>query len=272
MNIGLIGAENSHAVHFAQVINEKSSYPGYRITHIFGEDAPAQAAKMAETYGLVNCATEEEVLAACDAVVITYRKGSAHYEPTMRALKAGKAVFNDKPFAVTTEQAKEITEYATENNLLLCGGSNLKSLDCWDGVRAKIKPGTTLVLSFPADKDSEYDGYWFYGIHSVEVCLTLFGEDYQGVSSSINGDTIMTNVRYADRQCVILNNPNFSYSRMDAVLYNGDQVEHLSLPLNYPSIGPDEFVGMLKSGKAPHAYPFFVKAVDLVADIIEASK
>lgn len=52
-----------------------------------------------------------------DAVVIATNV-STHHELAMKALKAGKHVFVEKPFAETTAKAEEIVEYAEKNKLV----------------------------------------------------------------------------------------------------------------------------------------------------------
>ncbi|MBU2526128.1 MAG: Gfo/Idh/MocA family oxidoreductase [Bacteroidetes bacterium] len=42
-----------------------------------------------------------------------------HYQNTLQCLRAGKAVFCEKPFAINTAQVKEMIELATEKNLFL---------------------------------------------------------------------------------------------------------------------------------------------------------
>ncbi len=52
-----------------------------------------------------------------DAVVIATNV-STHYDLAMRALRAGKHVFVEKPFAETAEKAEEMVEFAEKNKLV----------------------------------------------------------------------------------------------------------------------------------------------------------
>jgi len=267
--IGLIGAENSHAAHFLETINRQQRYGGVSIKHIYGGDDPEKSCKLAGEFDLQNCGSEEEVIENSDAVVVTYRKGSLHHDAVMKALRAGKSVFNDKPFATKTGDAREIADYARGGNLLLCGGSNIKSLEGVASAAQKIEPGDTVVISFAADPDSEYDGYFFYGIHSVETCLTLFGLDYRSVSSTRDGGTVVSIVSYPKNKCVIMTSPGLL--RLDITVYGNDKTVHYPVSLEYESVGPDEFVQMLLSNKPPRDYEFYAKAVELTNDIIRSS-
>jgi hypothetical protein len=266
MNIGLIGAENSHAKHFCEAINKKRGFPRYAITHLFGGDAPETASALCGEYRISECASEEAVIAACDAVVVTYRKGSRHYQPVMKALKYGKAVFNDKPFTTDPEQAAEIVAYAEQHKLLLCGGTSLKSLPAIFSLRERIKPADSVVISYAADYDCPYDGYWFYGIHSAELCLTLCGEGYTGVSAFRNGgDTVIT-VVYPDRSCTIVTSPN-AYD-LHLTITGSGVTETAKGFSSYESAAPAEFIKMLETGKPPREYSFYRKSVELMTEII----
>ena len=269
MNIGLIGAENSHAEHFCQVINRDEKYPGFTITHVYGGDNPPICAKLCAEYSLTECATEDEVISLCDALVVTYRKGSLHYGPVMKALKAGKAVFNDKPFATDVSQAQNIADCAKLNDALLYGGSSVKDLSGLSGVNEKITADSTVVISFSANPESEYDGFWFYGIHSVELCIKLLGQNYKTVSAFRTGNNVISSVNYGNRRAVIVNTPDAS--GLNVSIQSGDESETINVPMNYQSVCPDEFIKMLMTGKAPYDYTFYVESVRLMGMIIESA-
>ncbi len=54
-------------------------------------------------------------------IIINLTVPKAHASVSLKALKAGKNVYNEKPFAVTREEAKEIIDLADENGLLVGG-------------------------------------------------------------------------------------------------------------------------------------------------------
>jgi len=267
MNIGLIGAENSHTKAFGKLFNTEGKSPGNRITHVYGDDSAEAAEKLAAEFGLTICATEEELLAACDAVVITYRCGSRHYEPAMRALKAGKAVFNDKPFAATAEQAKALGDYAAANGLLLTGGSSWKSVPAVLNLRKELVPGSTAVISYGADVASPYDGFTFYGIHSVELCLSLFGTDYKSVSAVNHHGAVVATVVYETGQCVIMTRPDVYDLQLLHVTPGQSTVCDMSDMGG--NICPEEFAKMLETNKAPHPYGSFAESITLLTEIMD---
>jgi len=260
MNIGLIGAENSHARHFCRTIEMR---------YIYGADDPEECARLCAEYGLEECASEEELIAKSDAVVVTYRKGSMHYEPVMKAIRAGRPVFNDKPFATDLRQAQEIAALARETGVPLTGGTSLKGLPELPAIRESIGPGSTVVISFAADPASEYDGYWFYGIHAAELCLVLCGEDFKYVEAFENHGVVVSNVAYPDRLCVLVTAPQ-SGGLVVSVTNGGETACH-TIPLNYQDVGPAEFADMARTGQPPREYSHYTRAVELVGRIMESA-
>ena len=80
---------------------------------------PERARKAAETYGL-RVMTDEEIYADPDIeMVINLTYPTAHYEVTRAALLAGKHVHSEKMFAITLDQADELTRIAREKRLSL---------------------------------------------------------------------------------------------------------------------------------------------------------
>ena len=267
MVIGMIGAENSHAAHFLNVINKKKLYEDVYAGYIYGGDDPETSNKLSEQYNLEQCPDEEAVIEKSDAIVITYRKGSLHYSAAMKALRASKPVFVDKPFTVDEKEAQEIIEYAGEHGLLISGGSSVKELSDVKDVSNKIKPGDTVVISFTADPKSEYDGYFFYGIHCVEVCLTLFGLEYDSVSAVRNGDTVISTIAYPQNTCIIITTPEIA--ALDVVVYGKNETKHYPIVMDYQDIGPKDFIEMINTGKMPRDYSFYSTSVKLMNEIIK---
>jgi len=269
MNIGLIGAQNSHARHFCNAINKTGNWPGVKIRYVYGADDPTESAKLCAAFGLAEVASEAELIAKSDAVVVTYRKGSEHYPPVMAALKAGKPVFNDKPFATDLREAKEIAALAEALNVPLTGGTNLKGLPELPAIRESIVPGSTVVISFAADPSSEYDGYWFYGIHAAELCLVLCGEGFTSVDAFENHGVVMSYVNYPDKQCILVTAPQSGDLKISVT--NGGQTVCYAIPLNYQDVGPGEFVAMAQTGQPPRKYSHYTRAVELVGGIIASA-
>jgi len=272
MTIGMIGAQNSHAAHFLNAINSEKLYEGVRAGYIYGGDDPETCAKLATLHNLEDCPDEETLIEKSDAVVITYRKGSMHYKAAMKALHAGKPAFIDKPFTTDVYEAKKIVDYANENGLLICGGSNLKGISGIADISGKIEPGDTVVFSYFTDPASEYDGYFFYGIHTVELCLSIFGLDYKNVSAVNNDGMVVSIVSYPENTCVIVTSPEFqTFDVVDVVVHGKKATTHYPLALDYQNVGSDELIDMVKTGKPPRDYSFYETSIKLINEIVQSA-
>ncbi|MDL2294196.1 Gfo/Idh/MocA family oxidoreductase [Ruminococcaceae bacterium OttesenSCG-928-D13] len=73
-----------------------------------------------EKFGLPKAATVEELLADPEVqIVVNLTIPAAHHEINMKAMKAGKNVYCEKPLAMTLADANEEVAFAEQNSLLL---------------------------------------------------------------------------------------------------------------------------------------------------------
>jgi len=271
MNLGLLGVENSHAKNFCRAFNELKRHDGFRITSLYGGDDLKTAASLSDEFGITQYETEEEVIERTDALVATYRSGSAHHASAMKALKAGKPLFLDKPFTTCPDETAEILAYAKEKGILLAGGSSFKGAPGFAAPMAVIKPGSHVIVNYAADPASEYDGYWFYGIHSVEICIKLCGENFTSVTAYKNNSLVVSNVHYPDKHCVIITTPDSR--NLGVTVTNGNETTHFPISTDFPDylyICADEFANMLKTKKIPYSFSHYQRATDLMAEIARA--
>ena len=265
MKIGIIGTENSHTEHFLKTLNEERAVPGAAVAYLFGDDDPRKAEALAAKYGAETVESADELIRLSDAVAITYRKGSLHPEPAMKVIGAGKPLFNDKPFAASLADAEKIVSFAREKGVPVTGGSNLKGLPELPEIASAIGEGSVVTISFAADPESPYDGYWFYGIHAAELCLVLCGEDFTSVETFRNGDAVVSAVGYPGKTCLIVNTPSSSDLRI--AVTNRGKTRVWLVPLAYQSVGPKEFCDMIRTGVMPRDPRHFVRAAELTGAI-----
>lgn len=81
---------------------------------------PARAREQADTYGIPQVYTVDELLEDPDIeIVINLTIPAAHGEICKRALEAGKHVYVEKPLAVTREEGQNVLKLAAEKGLLV---------------------------------------------------------------------------------------------------------------------------------------------------------
>ncbi len=165
--IGIIGTENSHALAFGKLINQ-AGFAEAKVVGVFGQDIVA-AQKLADEISVEFVAQRvEDFFGKVDAMMITNRKGSLHYGYAMPFIERKIPVFIDKPLTSNLDEARRLIATAKELGVPLCGGSGCKLATdieiLRNRVRALRESGSFIggVMNFPADTQSEYDGFYFY--------------------------------------------------------------------------------------------------------------
>ena len=107
INIGIIGAENSHTIGFGKLFNINKKFPGVSVTHVWGETE--EFAKNAMEKGHIQNMVKDpnEMLGKIDALIVDHRHGKYHLAAARPFIKAGIPAFIDKPFCYRLEEGKE---------------------------------------------------------------------------------------------------------------------------------------------------------------------
>jgi predicted dehydrogenase len=188
-----------------------SAVPGLRLDVIVqrkGDEA-------AKAYpGVRVLRSVEEALADVDVqLVVVATPNETHYALAKQALEAGKHVVIDKPFAATSEQAKELWKIAEERGLVLAPFHNRR----WDGDFLTVKK---LVDEKAVGRLVTYEACWDrfrplprentwkeagdlangllfdLGPHLVDQALVLFGTP-TGITASVRKDRDQTDIEDA---------------------------------------------------------------------------
>jgi predicted dehydrogenase len=171
--LGLVGAGN-----FAKaVLLPRLARAGLEMVGV-ATTTGASARSTADRYGFRYCTTDVDRLLddpAIGAIVIATRHGS-HASTAARALRAGKAVFVEKPLALEEAELLEVLAAAEESGGLLTVGFNRRFSPLVARLREAFVPGAPLAMSYrinagpiPADSwihDPEQGGGRIIG----EVC------------------------------------------------------------------------------------------------------
>lgn len=204
MHIGVIGIRSKHLAFFRQAL--AVCFPGreHTVTHIWGYDAPEFLCKYPD---LISCSTPQQLIAAVDAVVIATREGYTHAALAAMCLEAGKPVFVDKPFACTVEDALQIQQMAQKTGTPCTGGSTIAMTQKVQQLKTKLPHCDEYTLSYQADPYSPFGGWYFYGSHLTDMCVTLFGPGWMGVSAVQEKDRITARVQYPGFTVVLCSSP-----------------------------------------------------------------
>lgn len=276
--IGIIGAENSHAMAFSKLFNGVEGgrpFPDCRVVAIMGEEAEATR-KTAETCG-IDCVPNrpEEMLGLVDAMMVTSRNGALHLRYSRPFLEAGIPTFVDKPIANDDQEAYEIVRIARKTGAPVMGGSCLKSVPDTLALQARqqelMREGSALGGSVwaPLSFVNPYGNFYFYAAHLVEMAMAIFGPFPNAVQAVENKGNVTALLHY-DGYTVSCHYLNGVYHYGATLLHaKGTETRAIDLSDGY-RVEAEQFVNMLRTG-ASHIDPARLIAPISILNAMEAA-
>jgi predicted dehydrogenase len=198
LKLGIIGLDTSHVIIFSEEFNNpaaKHHIPGAKVVAAWPGGSPDLESSISrvpgytkdlkEKYGVQIMDSIEAVVAASDAILHTSLDGRVHLEQFKRIAAAGpgKPVFVDKPFALSTAVAKEIFAIAQKHGCPIFTSSSLRFSGALTRVVTPETKATIKGAQFhgPAAFDPTNPGFYWYGIHPIEMLYTTMGTGCRSV-------------------------------------------------------------------------------------------
>lgn len=193
MKLGVIGLRSRHTNFFRNALS--TCFPGgeHSVTHVCGYDAPDLLPFCRD---LTVCSDPRELICATDAVIITLRDGTQHAALAELCLKEKRPVFVDKPFTCAVEDAIHIQKTAQLTGTPCTGGSTIRFTEEVERLAGKLPQEGSYTLSYQADPFSPFGGWYFYGSHLTDLCVTLFGCGWQNAAAQLRGSKLSAVVHY----------------------------------------------------------------------------
>ncbi|HZG76955.1 MAG TPA: Gfo/Idh/MocA family oxidoreductase [Paenibacillus sp.] len=224
-NIGLIGLDTSHVIVFTQILNDAahelyidaparvtSGYPGGSPDFPLSIDRVEGFTKrLEETYGVRIAGSPEEVAEHSDALFITSVDGRVHLEQFRAVAPYGKPVFIDKPLALRGEEAKEIFAIAQQYGIPCMSSSTRRFARALVEELGHPEKGPILgaevygIIDFMPTQT----GWFWYGIHNVEVLYAILGTGCVSVTAYSQGKhEVIVGVWSDGRVGIVRGNPH----------------------------------------------------------------
>lgn len=198
IKIGIIGLDTSHVIVFSDAFNNpaaKAPIAGARVVAAWPGGShdlessigrvPGYTKELQEKFGVTIYDSIEAVVAASDAILHTSLDGRVHFEQFNRIAAAakGKPVFVDKPFALRGIDARAIFNVAQKFGTPVFTSSSLRFTGALTRV---ITPETRPLVKGaqimgPAPLEPTNPGFFWYGIHPVEMLYTVMGRGCRSV-------------------------------------------------------------------------------------------
>jgi hypothetical protein len=184
IRIGIIGAENSHTIGYGQLFNIEKKFPGFEVLYVWGETE--EFARTAMREGNIPEMVQDplSMLGKIDALIVDHRHAKYHLQAAEPFVKAGIPTFIDKPFCYRVAEGKEFLAMARRLKTPVTSYSSQAQSKATYDIRDQVTSigDFSHIISYgPADFDSVYGGIFFYGIHTVQPLLMIFGEDVRKV-------------------------------------------------------------------------------------------
>jgi len=197
LKVGIIGLDTSHAVRFAELLNDpgrKDHVNGAVIVAAFKGGSPAivESADRIERftqevttkYNVKLVPSIADLVQQVDAVMLLSVDGRQHLDQVRPVLAAKKRVFIDKPLAGSLGDAREILKLSRQASVPFFSCSSER----YSKALQDLKHDATIgridgAFTFGPSPIATYlpDLFW-YGIHSVEALYELMGPGCERVA------------------------------------------------------------------------------------------
>ena len=180
INIGIVGAENSHTVAIARILNIEKKVPGFRLTTVWGESRrfAIDASTRGEIPNIVR--DPSEMIGEVDAAIVDHRHAKYHLPAVAPLLEAKIPLFVDKPFCYRVNEGKAFLARAKRLRVPVTSFSVLPKQKAFADLCRQVKKLgdiRSVVSTGPCDIKSKHGGVFFYGIHQVDMVVRLLNHD-----------------------------------------------------------------------------------------------
>ena len=240
MKIGLIGLDTSHSEIFTRLLND-SEDPHHvkdaQITHVIPtysndlrisrERFPDYYEIVTNKYGVIPVEDVEEFMTVVDAVIIGTVDGRNHLEWFKKVVSHSKPVFIDKPVVMNSGEMKELINLSKIYNTPVMSSSSLRfSESVVQSKNTEIQSG---YFYGPTPRQDKMPGYFWYGIHLVEMVVTIFGPQVEKMKLETYKDCEQIHMTFSNGKHAIIRGENEWHNRFGAILHSKENVHALRL-------------------------------------------
>lgn len=196
LRLGLIGLDTSHVEMFAATFNDPTNphfIPGARITTAFPggsvdfplsiDRMPRYTEKLRTIHGIDMVESPDAVAERVDAVLLTSVDGRVHLRQFGEIAPRRRPTFVDKPLATTSAEAKAIAALAREHGVPMFSASSLRFAAELQAELRREGAAPVIGADFagPMAMQSTQPGYFWYGVHTVEMVFATLGGGCESV-------------------------------------------------------------------------------------------
>jgi len=266
--IGIIGAENSHTAGFGKLFNIDKKFPGVEVKYVWGETD--EFAKRAMERGNIpnQVKDPQEMMGKIDALIVDHRHAKYHLDAARPFVKEGIPTFIDKPFCYRVAEGKEFLEMAREAGTPVTSYSSIAHSAATLDIKKQVEEMGDIhqvIRTGRVDLDSEYGGVFFYGVHSVQPLMVMFGENIERVRVTRNGSHGNASLGFTDGLFATLVFRNKVYG-WNTFVETDKEVKELKSGVEEPdpAIAYTDMVEMFRTGKEPRSHQSILNCVSVL--------
>jgi predicted dehydrogenase len=203
IKIGMVGLDTSHVVAFTKLLNDPKNefhIPGGKVVAAFPGGSPdfdlsanrieGFTKQLHDEFGVRIVDSVEAVAEECDAIMLESVDGRVHLPQFQILAPYGKPVFIDKPMTVSLRDAEAIVGLAKRHRVPLMSASSLRFAEPLQIALADETKGSIFGVDTygPMAIVPTQPGYFWYGIHSIEMLFASMQGRPQQVSVTTNDD------------------------------------------------------------------------------------
>ena len=196
VRVGILGLDNYQAVAYTQLFNDPKAagdLKGVRVVAAFPDAASADIAESGDSlprwkadivrFDVKLVGSVDELLGACDAVMIMSLDGRKHREQAAAVLKAGKRLYIGRPIAASLTDAVAILKLAETTKT-----------PCWTSSQHRYSPGFIGMRNHPevgrvlgcdvyggCPTEPHHAEFYWHAVHSIETLYTIMGSGCETV-------------------------------------------------------------------------------------------
>jgi predicted dehydrogenase len=268
IRIGIIGAENSHTAGFGKLFNIDKKFPDVEVLYVWGETE--EFARNAMTQGGIPNMVKDpvEMLGKINALIVDHRHAKYHLEAATPFVKAGIPTFIDKPFCYRVSEGKEFLAMAETLGTPVTSFSSIAQSDTTFDIKKQVESMEAInhvVMYGPADINSEYGGIFYYGVHSVQTLMFIFGDDIVKARITKNGKNASASLAYRNGMLatIIFKSLHYGWETFietkEGIIELKSRVEETD-----PSKYHKDIVEMFRTGKEPRSHESILKCVAIL--------
>jgi len=209
----MVGLDTSHVSAFSKLLHDASAphhVPGARVVAAFPGGSPdfdvsinrveKFTTELRDEHGvkIVDCISQ--LRGECDAILLESVDGRVHLEQFREVADWGLPVFIDKPLTASSAEARAIADLAAQHGTPVMTASAIRYAVPFTEALANEEAGAVTGGDFygPMAFQDKLPGYFWYGIHFVEMLYATLGAGCVEVTAKREGAQDIALGRWAD--------------------------------------------------------------------------